>query len=81
MSDSAINVCDTCGKRKKVCCGYDESIDNFYGDGLKAPAECVDCCPQKEQHARDRELQERIGQHALWLPDGPCKRCVGKEVL
>lgn len=75
------NWCKGCGVYKQVCCGFTDDLNDFNGDpDAIAPNKCKDCCEFKGQHQIDRELRERVGPQAALLPDGPCKRCVGKEV-
>lgn len=68
MSDS-INKCQGCGERKLICCGYDESLNDFHEEHGQAPAWCKDCCPHKPEHLRDRELAKRTGSSSVMLPE------------
>lgn len=77
------NWCKGCGVYKQVCCGFTDDVNDFYNRrdvGDIAPNKCADCCEYKSQHEIDNELRKRVGPQAALLPDGPCKRCVGKEV-
>lgn len=71
------NVCDTCNKFKDVCCGFDESLNDFNHPGDKAPAQCKECCPQRVEHTLQKlygvtgsrlcECLEKVGKYEIVL--------------